>query len=218
MKETPNSYLLLAALMTLNSLGVPCAYADTKAKKQGVPTRTVRVTTGIEAVQGWEQGLVRGNPNLARWHWDPIYSYKQGYAKLPVQTAKPDTAIAPNQGYKHAPTKATYQYPVENRPDDRPGHLPFSPQAMEEVKARYSEAKMPQAPMDQPSYEERVNAKLTQPVQSEPTTATYGRVYSRKENVGTSLKYNSQQTAVYGQLLNNKQKSSYNVAKAKKKK
>jgi len=241
MKELPVRYLLLIICMSFYSPAV--SYADNITKgsqgkgsqakgaqtiggeQKNQATRTVRVTTGVEAVQGWETGLVRANPNLARWHWDPIYSYRQGYARLPLQTGKPDTArTIPSkisvQTMPAQPNKPVFNYPTAPRADSRPIHIPFSPQAIEEVNARYKQAEKKQLPEAEPGHEERISGQLSnrKTPAGPPSIATYNQQYTRKESLDTALKYSTQRTSVYGQLLNEKEKSRYNEAKAVKKK
>ena len=220
MKEFCKSYSLIVIVASSCISMFVTLPSQADPKKQEQPTRTVRATTGIEAVQGWEQGLVKGNPNLARWHWDPIYSYKQGYMKLPVQNSRPDVAKNGSTGNKQVlnnNNKPAFQYPVGQGPDTRPKHIPFSPQALEEVRAKLSQPEKPIMPANQIKREEKVSAHLTQPakenIPKEPELSTYGELYSRRENLGTALKYHSEKTSVYGQLLNAKEKSRYNGAK-----
>lgn len=46
------------------------------------PRPTIRETVGTVEVRGWQKELVKGNPNLQHWHWNPIYSNVQGYKKV----------------------------------------------------------------------------------------------------------------------------------------
>lgn len=46
--------------------------------KDGRPY-SIRVTTGMHEVSGWERGLERRDPTLRHWTWLPIYSYDQAY-------------------------------------------------------------------------------------------------------------------------------------------
>ncbi len=224
MKEFTKSFSLILIISSLPVLAALPASAGSPEKEQ--PTRTVRVTTGIESVQGWEHGLIQGNPNLARWHWDPIYSYKQGYIKLPVPTAKPDVArnaySKDKQTVHYNKPAPAFQYPVVQGPDSRPTHIPYSDKALEEVRANLLAPEMPIAPVNESRHEENVSGRISQPSKEnkvhEPVVSTYGELYSRKDNLDTSLKYNSQRTSVYGQLINAQEKNRYNGAKPIKRK
>ena len=201
---------------TVYSLSLPAiAGNDTKNKP------IVRVTTGIQQVQGWEQGLVRGNPNLARWHWDPIYSYKQGYARLSPEPAKLMNG-QPGNKIGGKPGAPAYKYNVPAQQDDRPNHIPFSSKALSEVQARYSQPEKTKPPRTQARSENNVfgqiSNKQTQATVMSPTVATYGHPYASQEKLNTALKYSSDKTSVYGQLVNKKQKIRYNQAKTIKQK
>jgi len=183
------------------------AIAGNDTKSQGRPT--VRVTTGIQQVQGWEQGLVRANPNLARWHWDPIYSYKQGYARIGPEPIKLMNLQTGNKVVGN-PSGSVYKYNVPTPQDNRPTHIPFSSKALAEVQARYSQ---PVKPRHEDSVYGKLTSKQTQAIVIPPTVATYGHPYNSQEKLDTALKYSSDETSVYGQLLNKRQKSRYNQAK-----
>lgn len=73
MRPAPSLSLLLVALACL-SINTGASAAD--------PRPTVRETVGTVEVRGWQNSLVKGNPNLSHWHWNPIYSNVQGYKKL----------------------------------------------------------------------------------------------------------------------------------------
>ena len=66
------SSTLFRLLITLGSV-LPLTIGPAMSDNGQVKTRQIRVTTGIGQVNGWEQSLVRRNPNLGRWHWDPVY-------------------------------------------------------------------------------------------------------------------------------------------------
>jgi hypothetical protein len=40
-------------------------------------------TGNVVVKQGWETGLVKGNPNLGHWHWDAMYSFPSSRPKGP---------------------------------------------------------------------------------------------------------------------------------------
>ncbi len=40
-------------------------------------------------ITGWQEDLVKRNPNLSRWHWHPVYIYKQGILNRNKSKAAP---------------------------------------------------------------------------------------------------------------------------------
>lgn len=215
MKDFSKRYSLLIIIASFIASMIYSARLPTMAenatKKQD--QRTVRVTTGIQQVQGWEQGLVRANPNLARWHWDPIYSYKQGISKLSPEPVK---LIDGQRGNKVAgnPGGAAYKYHAPVSQDSRPKHIPFSDKALEEVNARYAQ---PVKPQHEDNVYGKLNSKETQAKiisPESPTIATYG--YPYKVKTDTTLKYSSDKTSVYGQLLSERQNTRHKKVTAAK--
>ncbi|PWT97518.1 MAG: hypothetical protein C5B53_07950 [Candidatus Melainabacteria bacterium] len=88
----------------------------------------VRVTTGVVEIDGWQNGLVKRNPNLSRWHWNPLYVYKQGIVGgrqkgVPVPGNQPTSKYQSNK-------------PAEDSHYIKPMHVPFNPKALAEVEAR----------------------------------------------------------------------------------
>jgi hypothetical protein len=55
-----------------------CAGSAARAERPIV----VRETTGTVEVRGWEKGLLKGNPNMKHWHWNPIYANPQGLRRI----------------------------------------------------------------------------------------------------------------------------------------
>ena len=87
----------------------------------------VRVTTGVMEINGWQSGLVKRNPNLSRWHWNPLYVYQQG-----IVGGSHKKVLPPN-------SKPTSQYqstkPAEDGHYIKPIHVPFNPKALAAVEA-----------------------------------------------------------------------------------
>ena len=197
MKDCSALFRLLITISVMLCLTIAPARSD---DRQLVKSRQVRVTTGIGSVQGWEQGLVQKNPNLSRWHWDPIYYYKQGYGPV-TQKSSPMNGRTTGKQSVNAPGNS------DNSPDiwheTKPVHIPYSPQAMAELRGRLS---IPKKPPDDPlADKETVLGKLMTRPPSGETIATYGKILPQRQNsLNTGLKYSSQSTAVYGQLLNQK--------------
>ncbi len=191
--------LIFRLLITVNGLLILTIAPALSDNQQQVKTRPIRVTTGIGAVQGWEQGLVEKNPNLGRWHWDPIYYYKQG--SIPV-TSRPLRGEGNPTGKQASPANpinrsSSLSYQTPRWHDVKPIHIPYSPQAMEELRGRLF---LPENhPENTGEHNEILSGKLIHP----STIATYKSILpERNDSLNTALKYNSQSTAVYGQLLN----------------
>jgi len=195
--------LIFLLLITANGLLILTIVPAWSDSEQQVKQRQVRVTTGIGAVQGWEQGLVEKNPNLGRWHWDPIYYYKQGYGPVTSRSlnnyGKP--IGKPTGKQSNNPNSMSYQTP--NWHDVKPEHIPYSPQAMAELKGRlYLPGKSPESPLN--TKESVLGKLMNQSAGGEPISTYNNILPERKNSLNTALKYNSQSTAVYGQLLNQK--------------
>lgn len=191
--------LYLSFFLVSSSVSSICYFCPVALGNNG-DKRAIRVTTGVEQIQGWEQSLVRTNPNLARWHWDPMYSYKQGYALIGPERQKISTQNYKNQ---HAKSTLVPQYRYPEAQDNRPKHIPFSSQALEEVSARYKQPEQIYAPVARPPASENVYGQLSNKnVKAVPIISSYGKQYARQEN--TALKYSSQNTSVYGRVLGGK--------------
>lgn len=196
MKHCSALFRLLITISVMLCLTIGPSWSD----EHQVANRQVRVTTGIGSVQGWEQGLVQKNPNLSRWHWDPIYYYKQGYGPV-TQKSSPMNGRTTGKQSVNAPGN------LDNSPDvwheTKPVHIPYSPQAMAELRGRLSIPK--KEPDDPLPDKETVLGKLMKRPPDGETIATYGKILpQRQSSLNTGLKYSSQSTAVYGQLLNRK--------------
>jgi hypothetical protein len=78
-------------------------------------------------INGWQSGLVKRNPNLSRWHWNPLYVYQQG-----IVGGSHKKVLPPN-------SKPTSQYqstkPAEDGHYIKPIHVPFNPKALAAVEA-----------------------------------------------------------------------------------
>lgn len=203
-----SAFLLLITTNGFIALTFLPAKGDNPAQSQ---RRQVRVTTGVGEVQGWEQQLTEKNPNLARWHWDPIYYYKQGYGTLTPRTLKGDSRPTGKQSSQLSrytlPRQITQPYSINSARDSRPLHIPFSPQAMEKVQGRLFR---PKAPSESTlEHGETLFGQLTKPPLTEPPIATYKNVLpdEPKNSLNTALKYRSLKTDVYGQLLNSNSKN-----------
>lgn len=61
--------------------------------------RSVRTTVGCVEVRNWEENILRSNPNLRHYHWNPIYANVQG-TRL-VGPPPPPRQCLTNRGKKH---------------------------------------------------------------------------------------------------------------------
>jgi len=78
----------------------------------------VRVTTGVVAVSGWEKALIKNDPTLRHWHWDPMYSYKTGYPSIPdYSKAKWASQAASNEPRFRYAKPAHLPLPTRPQPD-----------------------------------------------------------------------------------------------------
>jgi hypothetical protein len=112
--------VLLLILLVLCSFEAAAAH--------GADRPTVRVTTGVVQINGWQGDLVKHNPNLSRWHWNPVYVYKQGL----VGGGRKNTSPAGQSIRSSAPPPML----PEGSRYVKPVHVPFNPKALAEVEAK----------------------------------------------------------------------------------
>ncbi len=62
------------SLLSLAAATFVCSEAEAKSHQE---KRQVRVTVGSVEVRDWQHGLVKNNPNLRHFHWNPIYANVQ---------------------------------------------------------------------------------------------------------------------------------------------
>jgi hypothetical protein len=228
MKLYSISFLLLITIFAVFALTIAPVLAD-KLSDSEIKRRQVRVTTGIGAVQGWEQGLVQQNPNLARWHWDPIYYYRQGYGPVQSRPLRTDARTTPANVSRPTGRQINEGRQPDQPHDSRPVHLPYSPQIMAELQGRL----LPPKNQSENTFghKDTVLGKLMTP--SETKIANYGNVLPygknslygnvspyRKHSFNTALEYNSQNIAVYGKVINDSsipRDKSKNIITSKKK-
>ncbi len=198
MKAFSVQSMLVALTGGLFVLTIGPALGDNQSGKAARPV-PVRVTSGVEAVQGWEQGLVKGNPNLSHWHWDTIYSYKQSTGILRQRPLKPGSG--PMSGTSGKPIKSTFNYPIERQHDIKPIHIPYSPEAMAEVQGKLFQPEKQQYPEYEPGHQESISGQLNNHPAEQPEISSYKHTYAQLGSPNTALKYNTQRTDVYGQLI-----------------
>lgn len=104
--------------MTLSVAFCPAFCQKQRQTTKLPPGRYMRVTTGSVEVKGWEHNLVERTPNLARWHWDPLYSTTQGYRSVPGGSGSPGSYyIKPIHAATVTSPKSHYTKPI---------HVPFN--------------------------------------------------------------------------------------------
>jgi hypothetical protein len=202
-------------LVSLLILSLATLFCPAYCQKQGhnslasklPPGRSMRVTTGSVEVRGWERGLIERSPNLARWHWDPLYSTTQGYVTAPTvapplgsRYPKPIhvNTVRPPQSRSAKPTHIPFNLPTqENAREDVLAHRLDRPN---QVSARENTAtylKWKDRPI---SLDKTVSGEL----QKKPSedVATYGEAYNKELSMGEKhIKAN-----VYGHLQGSKHK------------
>lgn len=110
------------AIFLISALLVPGERAE--AAKQ-TELRPIRATVGSVEVRNWENNLVKYNPNLRHYHWNPIYANVQGTRLVgppprPQQrlTTRPKKETLPVKGKKQASKVDNRNYiyrPVQER-------------------------------------------------------------------------------------------------------
>lgn len=90
----------------------------------------MRVTTGVVQIHGWQNDLVQRQRNLSRWHWNPIYSYKQGLVGSGRNKGEPTKSHYSHQNKAVTASKDSHYL--------KPEHVPFSAKAEAEIAARTS--------------------------------------------------------------------------------
>ena len=77
-------------------------------------TRPVRIILGSIETKNWENNLVRNNPNLAHYHWNPVYSNVQGTQLVSPMPRPPLNGTAPPG--KNPMSPHTVFHPAKPRP------------------------------------------------------------------------------------------------------
>lgn len=111
------------SLLSLLLTTIVCGSAE--AKPQHQQKRQVRVTVGSVEIRDWESHLVKNNPNLRHFHWNPIYANVQSRElvspppppKFPINNkpAHHEIKIDPSHlSFKRAaPRRRIYTNPVQ---------------------------------------------------------------------------------------------------------
>ena len=150
---------------------------------------TVRVTTGVVRIDGWQGDLVKRNRNLSRWHWNPLYVYKQGLVGGNNKQAAPSAAKTASSYPSHRPVESSHYV--------KPAHVPFSAKALAAVAGRDKPPAEPRASETlagkvQPNHSEKKTEALLVPAEKrvlrEPSYQTIDEATVRSE------------AAVHGQL------------------
>lgn len=85
-----------------------------EAARQG-ERRPIRTTVGCVEVRNWENNILKSNPNLRHYHWNPIYANVQG-TRL-VGPPPPPRQCLTNRGKKHdvGPRSKKQQSTIANK-------------------------------------------------------------------------------------------------------
>ncbi|HEY9679752.1 MAG TPA: hypothetical protein V6C76_17245 [Drouetiella sp.] len=194
---------ILAATLAAACLQILCVNADASERKA-----VVRVTTGSVQIDNWQHDLVKDNPNLGHWHWNPIYANTQGLKAIGVK-AQPDRYR--HNGGPHQIHPNTTVQAIKPRPGSvyiRPNHIPFntsrktdnnnsnniagvlrSPNVSANLSHRDVSANLRQSQVNAQLASRDVNARLTQnpnnmhPTQGPNTTRTTQPQATRPVNV-----------------------------------
>jgi hypothetical protein len=104
----------------------------------------VRYTTGYTESSGWEQSLVKGQPNLGRWNWSPIVSYTQSVGSRPTgKGASAAPSIVPRTShyvkYNHCALPVAAQPSVNSYSAESNSHGSVSGHTMNRTTLTYGE-------------------------------------------------------------------------------
>ncbi|HEY9784557.1 MAG TPA: hypothetical protein V6D17_04075 [Candidatus Obscuribacterales bacterium] len=110
----------LRSILQLSAIAIVLLSASQAKAQQTNPI--MRETIGTIETRGWERTLIKGNPNLKHWHWNPIYSTVHGYKRV-----KPGSMKLRQEVYfkpiKEPPEKRRYPkqnhvaFPIGRNPD-----------------------------------------------------------------------------------------------------
>lgn len=114
MRHSTRSFLRLVLSVLISALCCVAAIAKDQS-------RPVSVTLGSVEYRNWQDNLVKGNPNLKHFHWNPIYSNIQGMKMVKPMPKNPIKGTSPPRkrergvkGSKRSPS-AIFK-PVAQRP------------------------------------------------------------------------------------------------------
>lgn len=122
---TNKATLIVAVSFAINLLTQTCASAQavTESTQPAEMRPGVRYTTGSYRISGWENELVKGDPNLGHWNWSAMVGYTQSMGSKHTgkgATAAPLSPVAMQRShyvkYNHVPTMVPAQQ-LASRPD-----------------------------------------------------------------------------------------------------
>lgn len=170
-----------------------------KALARHGESRPVRVTLGSVEQRNWENNLVKRNPNLAHYHWNPIYANVQGTQMVRPMPKNPIRGTAPGKkrlhGVSHGIFKPAYQRPSVYK---KPVHM--APQRTASTSSEYRHAQLPTGSMNRvstnleykhaqlPVARRDASGRLIAP----PTSSQDTAAQLRNPRVAASLRPNSQ--------------------------
>lgn len=113
--------LINKIVAALACLPIICLSAEAAERKA-----VVRVTTGSVQINGWQHSLVRNNPNLGHWHWNPIYANVQGLKQVRANNPPDRFHHRSGPAQLHPNVTVTQIVPRPNSVYQRPNHIPFN--------------------------------------------------------------------------------------------
>jgi hypothetical protein len=147
-------------------------------------------------VRGWQGDLIKHNPGLAHWHWDPIYSYKQGVEggikRKAQESGNPRSANQQSSNQPSNQPAPPRSYKVTHYV--KPIHVPFNPKAQAEVMARTNHSLM----LSQPAISDRVQLMKQPPKLQLQAPFTYEQM-----DATSDFNSNAASAAVKGRLTTN---------------
>lgn len=114
----PSINKVIAALACLPIFCLSAEAAERKA--------VVRVTTGSVQINNWQHHLVKNNPNLGHWHWNPIYANVQGLKTVRANSGPDRFHRRSGPAQLHPNVTVTQIVPRSKSVYQRPNHIPFN--------------------------------------------------------------------------------------------
>jgi hypothetical protein len=163
-------------------------------------SRPVSVTLGSVEYRHWQDNLVKGNPNLKHFHWNPIYSNVQGVKLVKPMPKNPIKGTTPPRKHERATKSAKNSPSVIFKPvAQRPSFYKRPVKVMVRHSHRTSEDYQHMTAVTRRD----INGKLILP-EPEPDTATMAELRRQQDNLdklsGRLMPPASPQVAISGKL------------------
>lgn len=100
---------------------------------------SIRETHGSRQIQGWEDELVRSNPNLSHFHWNPMYSTSHSYRRM----SEPKTAAPAPPSGPHYIKPIHERSTFVKRPYIKPIHMTIATPKLRSTYAKPSTLPLP---------------------------------------------------------------------------